>query len=242
MSTDMKLKNVVQRTMDSRTNILVEIVSAYDLVDEMVTKFYDVCCVCHLDSEEIHWTKSIKRTVEPIWTIKTDSLFLLETSTSKLKSVGGLSFSLMHNGGILRSYSCLGNVLVPSDDILSGVGERIEYELEQIDDSTNTKMRPKLALRFRHASESDLKFMKQKSASFHEIFSIVMGEMNKEESYRQQALVRNRTALVGDRKVRGRVCISNLKSNDGEININYHNITFSTLISNLFDFDMRDSR
>ena len=158
---------------DEALKVLVEIVSCELTPSQEIlnsepnkTKLYDVCCICELSSKEIHRTSYIHKTIEPIWTINTKSLFLLRTTTSKLQS--GLTFSILHDSGLLKlgkvgksSLSSFGSINVPYETIISCKRNRLDFDVKPSDFSRDHGIDPKLALRFDIADEKDEEFISQ---------------------------------------------------------------------------------
>jgi len=166
---------MVNQSQDERSlKILIEIVSASELNSNSSTiendETFDVSCVCTFLSSQVHRTKYVRRTTNPIWTIQTDSLFLIQATSKRLENGGGLTFELVQDEGVLlwKSDKSFGKVNVPYEKIVTGNDERMEFKLQQSDFSKEHKIQPVIALRFRHASEADVMFMKRHNASIRE--------------------------------------------------------------------------
>lgn len=147
--------------------ILVEVASACLDGPKENPKTYDVCCIGKLASKTIHQTKYIRKTVQPVWTIDTESIFLLKTTPAELKAANGLTFELLNDCGILSrpEEKTFGTVNVPYETVVSCQSERLEFLLEPSSLSKENKLRPLLSLRFRHATKEDINFMKKFSIS-----------------------------------------------------------------------------
>lgn len=143
--------------------ILVEVVSATDLpIADRKTS--DPYTICYLGKEEIHRTLPIFRSLNPIWTVRTGSLFLVETSAAELFSTSGLTF-LVKDFDTVTKNDPLGHVGISAPKILEFAnlrpGERLEFPLTPLRNhrKASTYLHPVLYLRFRHASTDDLSFL-----------------------------------------------------------------------------------
>lgn len=143
--------------------ILIEIVSALQLPGD---HSIDAYIVVHQGSTLIHQTDTIKNSINPIWTIKTGALFLLQTTPDQFfSSSSGLVFTIK-NDAILIKDNIIGKVRIAHNDVLYGDGSRQEYSIEskQNINSIRTAVRqkllqPKLVLRIKPASTDDIQFM-----------------------------------------------------------------------------------
>lgn len=118
----------------------------------------------------IHKTRpSRTKTLSPIWTVRTSSLYLLLVNDKEFELSAGLTFEVLTGRGALLPFSH-GQVTVPPEIILEGKGERLEFHLkdEEKEGSDDTpskdadeheKVQNVLALRFRRATEEDMQFM-----------------------------------------------------------------------------------
>jgi hypothetical protein len=70
---------------DSTTLVLLEIVGAIGLSNKTTT-YLDPYCVVKVGCEEVHRTKAIKNDGNPIWTVKTNSISLLEIPRRAMSS------------------------------------------------------------------------------------------------------------------------------------------------------------
>jgi hypothetical protein len=97
--------------------------------------------------------------LDPIWTIKTDSLFLFTVSSQELFTSDGLVF-ILKDFDKLGGNEKLGVVTVPAKTLYEANGERMEFKLQ----SPSYKSRDVsgyMAIRCRKASPSDIKFMEE---------------------------------------------------------------------------------
>ena len=96
--------------------------------------------------------------LDPIWTLKTDSLFLHPIATRDLFLVNGLTFTIKDYDQ-LGKHETLGVFHVDPQTVYDAKGERMEYKLE---DPTKTEQPPgHAAIRIRKAMPSDIKFLEE---------------------------------------------------------------------------------
>jgi Ca2+-dependent lipid-binding protein len=142
---------------DKEIAILGEIVSAKSLpIADIIST--DPYVIVQLGTNEIHRTKILSRTLDPIWTLQTGSLFLIRMAPEDFFRNGGMVF-VVKDFDQIGANETLGTVRVPLTDILEKVGEREEYSIEPSKQfrKSITKKGSKLNLRFREASEDDIK-------------------------------------------------------------------------------------
>eukprot|EP00339_Tiarina_fusa_P025749 CAMPEP_0117019744 /NCGR_PEP_ID=MMETSP0472-20121206/15103_1 /TAXON_ID=693140 ORGANISM="Tiarina fusus, Strain LIS" /NCGR_SAMPLE_ID=MMETSP0472 /ASSEMBLY_ACC=CAM_ASM_000603 /LENGTH=1103 /DNA_ID=CAMNT_0004724777 /DNA_START=181 /DNA_END=3489 /DNA_ORIENTATION=+ len=137
--------------------LLVEIVSGWSLPIGDFTSS-DPYVVCMLGREEVHKTMHISKTLDPIWTLKTGSLFLLEVESKHLFVEEGLTL-LVKDYDQFGGNEMLGVVKVPAHKLYQAKGERMELKLQPPPGSRETEIGGYLALRCRRATEYDKKFM-----------------------------------------------------------------------------------
>ena len=139
-------------------NILVEIVSAKGLpAADLLSS--DPYVVVRMGGVEIHRTSVISKSLNPIWTLKTGSLFLIQKTPEQFFScTSGCIFAIKDYDAV-GSNEALGTVTVPLEDILDGKGERKEYLVEP--EKSNMKQEGKLYLRFKPATDDEIEFMKR---------------------------------------------------------------------------------
>ena len=146
-----------------KINFLIEVVSGSDLPaadlmssDPMVTVMFD--------GREIHKTKFISSTLEPVWTIKTDSLCILSVTVRNLfDAQDGLTF-LVQDYDKFGGNETLGAVVISPKEIFTGKGDRTEYKLKPVFGQKNYG-KGSLAVRIRRATDYDLEFMEKWSSS-----------------------------------------------------------------------------
>ncbi len=114
-----------------------------------------------------HSLCTTKRRLDPIWTVKTGSLFLLETKTKDLfRCFDGIRFEVW-DYDFVGSGSLLGVSSVPAKVIYEANSERLEFPLKTVPAVPSTEdgnalvadSGAVLVLRFRHATLDDLNFM-----------------------------------------------------------------------------------
>ena len=145
--------------------LLIEIVSGWDLpIGDFTTS--DPYVMCMLGRKEVHRTKPILSTLDPIWTLKTGSLFLLTLESKDLFLNDGLGF-LVRDFDRLGSDESLGFVRVSPGTLYKAQGERLEFKLQPPPGSKHAAegVPGYLAIRCRRASENDIKFMEGFKAS-----------------------------------------------------------------------------
>jgi hypothetical protein len=105
--------------------------------------------------------------LDPIWTVKTGSLFLLETKTKDLfRCFDGIRFEVW-DYDFVGSGSLLGVASVPAKVIYAANSERLEFPLQTMQTAPSMEVGKNivadsgatLVLRFRHATLDDLNFM-----------------------------------------------------------------------------------
>lgn len=150
-------KNVI-RNLGAKVELLVEIVSAVRLPVADLNST-DAYVSVYLGKDELHRTDQIPNTLNPIWTIDTGSLFLLEMTPERFFSSGvGLSFAIL-DYDVLGQDDLLGVVYVSQEELLEGTGERVEYPVI-LEEQHKKTIGCRLALRFRQATNVDTEFMK----------------------------------------------------------------------------------
>lgn len=160
-TTTRKLRAMEEGDVDVR--ILVDIVSAIDLP---VTDLFsaDAYIVVRLGSREVHRTRPVHNTTNPIWTVETKSMFLLEMSSEDFfaSSTGGLSFVVKDFDRVGRN-EVIGRVVVPHEELLKGTGDRIVYDIvpEKMQKPKSKQKHSRLVLRFREATADDSEVSRQ---------------------------------------------------------------------------------
>ena len=155
-------------TPQSEIQLLIEIVSATHLpVADRMNKSSDPFVVVYLGNEQIHRTRHIPRTLNPIWTIDTGCLFLLSTTAQDFfRANNGLTFVVQDHDRI-KTNDVLGMVAVPHSTLLQlQETERLALPLQILKphkyySTKNRFLVPTLYIRARQATPLDRKFMKQ---------------------------------------------------------------------------------
>lgn len=134
-------------------SLLIEIVSCWKLPIADITST-DPLIKVKIGTRDVHETKPISKTREPIYTIKHDNLFILDVATKELTENGGMIFKAKDYDFVRRNDS-LGTVVVPAETIVNGKGERMEFSLK----SAKGEDAGYIALRFRPATSYDREFL-----------------------------------------------------------------------------------
>jgi hypothetical protein len=144
---------------DDTINLLVEIVSATDLpVADLAST--DPFVVVLMGGREVHKTKVVSKTLDPIWTLRKKSLFLLSMTPEEFFSCSSGMTLCIKDYDAVGSNDVLGQVVVGLDELLASKGERVGYDVvleknfrESLKDP---KKQTKLYLRIKEASRSDI--------------------------------------------------------------------------------------
>lgn len=159
--------------MVEKTLILVEIVSAWDLRanNNRSSDSHDPYCTVRTrsDRQVVHQTFPARKTLDPIWTVSTKSLFVVG-DYGKFDLKDGLDVKIMSRHGVFKERFCHGVAVVPwatiekaaNDNLVPIEGTRMELSLFESARST-TRVVGTLALRFRHASKDDVDFLRGNS-------------------------------------------------------------------------------
>jgi C2 domain len=151
--------------MDEHTTIslLVEIVSAQDLpvTDRASTDPY---VTVYLGPQKIHKTKALPNELNPVWTVDTGSLFLMECPAEEFFSYAtGLMFRI-NDLDRVGTNDVIGHVAIHQTDLLQMKGERssfpIQVEPSLLKKNAKKLYQPKLNLRVRKARPEDKAFIK----------------------------------------------------------------------------------
>lgn len=144
--------------LDESITFLVEIVSGWNLpVADFSSS--DPFVKCLMDGKEVHRTTFISKTLDPVWTISTGSLFLLTVDVKQLFRGEGLLF-IVYDFDKVGANDRLGAVTVPPKMIYDATGERMEFKLGPPPGKTS-EVTGYLAIRVRRASDHDKEFMEQ---------------------------------------------------------------------------------
>ena len=154
----------LQKTFDSGVEIspfesnhfLIEIISATDLFP--INRLYsDPFVVVSYGGERIHKTAVISRNVNPIWTIKTKSMFIFTLNPEELYH-SDLIFEVRDFETFNASKS-LGQGILTNEKLINSNGERIEIKLLKHAEM-NADVQGCLAIRCKTATQEDIDFIK----------------------------------------------------------------------------------
>jgi Ca2+-dependent lipid-binding protein len=134
-------------------NLLVEIVSAIDIpVADMYSS--DAYVIVRMGGNEVHRTNFIPKSLDPIWTLNSGSLFLLQMTPEDFFScAGGMSFTVKDYDAV-GGNETLGRVTLTLDELLHGTGERHGYDI--VEKVLGEKNHGKLYLRYKEATREDI--------------------------------------------------------------------------------------
>lgn len=113
-------------------------------------------------------TNVLSHSLDPIWTIKTGSLFLLEVESEHLFLEDGMKF-LVKDFDQFGSNETLGLVHVPPRTLYLANGERMEFKLQPVPGKTVGEVPGYLAIRCRRATTYDKTFMEGMQSSMKAI-------------------------------------------------------------------------
>lgn len=102
--------------------------------------------------------------LDPIWTLKTGSLFLLTVESKALFLTEGLTL-IVKDWDLVGKNETLGVVSVPATKLYEAKGERMEFKLQSPPGSNEEEIPGFLAIRARRATDYDKKFMEGYEAS-----------------------------------------------------------------------------
>eukprot|EP00535_Pseudo-nitzschia_heimii_P007256 CAMPEP_0197177648 /NCGR_PEP_ID=MMETSP1423-20130617/3180_1 /TAXON_ID=476441 /ORGANISM="Pseudo-nitzschia heimii, Strain UNC1101" /LENGTH=1215 /DNA_ID=CAMNT_0042627229 /DNA_START=106 /DNA_END=3753 /DNA_ORIENTATION=- len=150
-----------------RIDLLFEIVAAYNInVGDFVSS--DPYVSVFMGHQEIHRTDYRSKTLNPIWTLKTGSLFLLQTESRRFFIEDGLKFVVKDYDNIGKD-EVLGICKVDPKKFYKANGERQEFKLTQprirnagaknATDDNGDQPCGVLVIRCRRASQYDTKFI-----------------------------------------------------------------------------------
>jgi hypothetical protein len=109
-------------------NLLIEIVSATNLPIADLTSSDPYVCV-EDGRTEWHRTGVISKSLNPVWTLSTGSLFLIQTTLNDFFEVTNRIEFIIKDYDSVGENDILGTVQVNKNELLAGEGERIDYEL-----------------------------------------------------------------------------------------------------------------
>jgi len=128
----------------------------------------DPYVIIRLGNREIHRTQVIYDNLDPIWTLHSGSLCLLQCSAeeffTEMGRHDGLTFVVKDYDRMDRD-DTLGSVSVPTATVLACDGKRLGYPVIPLKpQKTKPQKEPTLYLRMRRASENDIRFMEHYEA------------------------------------------------------------------------------
>ncbi|KAG7350839.1 C2 domain containing protein [Nitzschia inconspicua] len=142
---------------NEKITLLFEIVSGFDLpIGDY--KSSDPFVIAMLGFQEVHRTSHVEKTLNPIWTLKTGSLFLLTVESERFFVEDGMQF-IVKDYDQLGKDEVLGLVHVNPRTLYQSKGERMEFKLQPPMGSKHKEVPGFLVLRCRRATEYDIKFM-----------------------------------------------------------------------------------
>lgn len=107
----------------------------------------------------LHCTPRNVLSCDPVYTIETDSLFILDVSTQELKEKRGLTLQVKDFDVVatvaVKANDTLGFALVPPEVLEEATGERLEFDLK----SPRGKPAGVIAMRCRPATNYDREFL-----------------------------------------------------------------------------------
>ena len=156
------LNSLVIQDEDTNVDILVEIVSAWGLMAVDLNGKSDPYVRASFEGKEVHRTKDISNTLEPIYTVKTGSLFLFSTTLRKLFDArDGLKFTVKDYDTVGKN-KCLGVAVIPPRILYDANGERMVLPLvPEVGESFAKGGNGCIAIRCRKATEHDKEFMRK---------------------------------------------------------------------------------
>ena len=152
------LKKIGKRG-DQPCNLLVEIVSATDLRIADVLGLSDPYVVVTMNGMEIHKTKVISKTLEPIWTVANGSFFLINETIHDFYFSGGLNFIISDFDKVGKD-DVLGQAFISQEHLYFLDGKREEFDL-QMPRQNHKPQKGRIAIRTKVASEKDIAFLKK---------------------------------------------------------------------------------
>ena len=137
---------------------LVEIISATDL-KAVNGRTSDPYVVVKLGNAKIHSTDVIENNLNPIWTVKTKSLFIFTIDPEDYFS-NDLVFEV-RDKELLKRNKTLGKAVISNQKFMKAKGKRIELQLrEDLQMGKDKDAQGILAIKCRRAGDADVDFMK----------------------------------------------------------------------------------
>lgn len=162
---DKKLKGSlggIELKTGEQLDLLIEIVSGWSLPVADVTSS-DPFVVCSINGKEVHRTKYVPKSLNPIWTLQTGSLFVLSIDSKELFAGDGLFCRVVDYDVI--SNDDLGMFVVPPSVLYTANGEREVFKLKPPPRSKLKEVPGHLAIRCRRATQYDKDFMQEFESS-----------------------------------------------------------------------------
>lgn len=145
--------------LDDQITFLVEIVSGWNLPAADFSSS-DPFVTCLLNNKEVHRTAYISKTLDPVWSASTGSLFLLIVDVQELFAGEGL-ICIVYDFDKVGANDMLGAVTISPLTMYHANGERMEFKLGLAPGQKITDIPGYMAFRVRHATENDKVFMAQ---------------------------------------------------------------------------------
>lgn len=137
--------------------LLIEIVSCWDL-RPADSKTSDPYVKVKFAGKYIHETKHVENTLNPVFTVKSNSLFILSVSAEKLYAYNGLQFKVKDHDDFGVSNDTLGFVDVTAQQLYESTSDRLEFELD-LPPGKKGKKTGHIAFRCRPATDYDVEFL-----------------------------------------------------------------------------------
>lgn len=157
----MESKSVTSST--TALDFVIEIISAADLEPYNGKAKRNVMVVVRYGGQKIHQTGVEKNTLNPIWTVKSDSVFLFTLNSEEFFN-SDLIFDVYDSSR--GNNKLLGQIMLSSQDLIKANGKRITKNLKHFDLGTRTQ--GYLAVRCKRAEVAEKDFFlapqKQKNA------------------------------------------------------------------------------
>jgi hypothetical protein len=116
------------KSLPNSVNLLIEIVSATNLPIADLTSSDPYVCV-EDGRTEWHRTGVISKSLNPVWTLSTGSLFLIQATLNDFFETTSRIEFIVKDYDTVGGNDILGSVLVSKNELLAGEGERIDYEI-----------------------------------------------------------------------------------------------------------------
>jgi hypothetical protein len=161
-------KKVIQNTMEygslvssvQSVDFLVEIISATDL-KAVNRRTSDPYVVVYHGGKKIHKTGVVKKNLDPIWTVETQSMFIFTLFPEDYYN-SELTFEVRDYETFVKGDN-LGRAMLSNERLMEANGKRVEMRLK--DDEAVTDVQGYLAVRCRKATSNDKKFIQDSNNS-----------------------------------------------------------------------------